>query len=72
MNTKRFVVEITFPPYPSKSKEIILHDRKFDASNPDHKDRLSPSMCQVWDVQATCKTDALANIILGKGRKLFG
>lgn len=71
MNTKRFVVEIAHPAYPATSREIIWHSRLFDASNPDHKDRLSPTMVQVWDVQATCKTDALAKIMLGKGTALF-
>lgn len=72
MNEKRFVVEIAHPPFPSKGREIIWHSRKFDASNPDHKDLLQPSMCQVWDVQAYNRNDALAKIILGKGTKLFG
>lgn len=72
MNEKRFVVEIAFPPFPSKGRTIIWHSSKFDASNPDHKDRLSPSMIQVWDVQAYHRQDALAKIMLGKGTQLFG
>jgi hypothetical protein len=29
-------------------------------------------MCQVWEVQAVDREDALAKIIMGKGTKIFG
>lgn len=68
---RRYVVEVAHLPFPAQGRSLIWHSKKFDSRNPDHKDQLSPSMVQVWEVQAVSRQDALANIMLGKGTALF-
>jgi hypothetical protein len=67
---KRFILEIYFPPYPEKGRKLQWH-RKPCYQGAD-RDAMSASMCQVWEVQAVDREDALAKIIMGKGTKIFG